>query len=136
MAQPALNIGKTIKAVVVSSATAAFLLSGLMLCCQVRLAHQLKEKASSCCAASKTAQIKIKDTLSCICCQLTKNTPDQIQGSIKIAQIGKSVHKIFLIVQSIADIQRLGQSYALAYQGPPRANVSTPIYLQISNLRL
>jgi hypothetical protein len=41
-----------------------------------------------------------------------------------------------LTIRSLVDISRHRASFSLAYQGPPRANASLPIYLQFSNLRL
>jgi hypothetical protein len=133
------NIGKMIKTVVVSSATTAFLCSGLMLCCQVGVVHaqQLKSKVASCCHAAKTNQFKGQDTKSCSCCKISKDSPDQATKTFEITKpSGKFFYKIFLSVERFVHIPHDRASFSLAYQGPPRANASIPIYLQFSNLRL
>jgi|CXWL01.1.fsa_nt_gi hypothetical protein len=133
------NIGKTIKVVLVSSATTAFLCSGLLLCCQVSVSHaqQLKSKIVSCCHASKANHFKGQDTKSCGCCKISKDNPDQATKTFEITKpSGKSFYKIFLTVERLVHVSHYRALFSLAYQGPPRANASVPIYLQFSNLRL
>ena len=132
-------IGKIIRSAVVLTTTTVFLLSGLMLCCQVNVAHaeQLKAKTASCCHVSKTNHFKEHDSKSCRCCKISKDSPDKANESFEITQTSnKSFHNIFLSVDRLVNVMHHRASLALAYQGPPRANRSLPIYLQLSNLRL
>jgi hypothetical protein len=134
-----INIGKMIKAVVVSSATTAFLCSGLMLCCQVGIVHaeQLKSKTAACCHASKTNHLKDQDAKSCSCCKISKDSPDQATKIFEITKpFGKFFSKIFLTVERLVHIPHDRASFLLAYHGPPRADTSIPIYLRFSNLRI
>ncbi len=133
------NIGKTIKVVLVSSATTAFLCFGLMLCCQVGVVHaqQLKSKAASCCHAAKANHLKGQEAKSCGCCKISKDKPDQATKIFEITKpSGKSFYKIFVTVERLVHISNYRALFSLAYQGPPRANASIPLYLQFSNLRL
>ena len=133
------NIGKGIKAVVVSSVTAAFLFSTLMFCCQVGLVHAqaLNSKTASCCHVTKTGQLKAQDAKPCTCCHISKNSPDQAKKPFEITKpSGNSFYKIFLTVERFVYISHHRALFSLAYQGPPRTNASIPIYLQNSNLRL
>lgn len=133
------NIGKVIKVAVASSATTAFLFSALMLCCQVGVvqAQQLKSKVASCCHTSKANHLKEPNTKSSSCCKISKDSPDQAIKTFEITKpSGKSFLKIFLDAERIAHSIYQRASFSLAYQGPPRANMSLPVYLQLSNLRL
>jgi hypothetical protein len=133
------KIVKMLKVVLISSAATVFLLSGLMLCCQVGLvyAQQHQSTAASCCHASKTGHLMGPVSKSCSCCNITKDSPDQANKVFEITKpSGKSFYKIFLTVERFVHMSHHCASFSIAYQGPPRANASIPIYLQNSNLRL
>lgn len=129
-------MGKMIKLVVISTITAVFFISGLMLCCEIGILpnNQFKAKNSSCCASAKADHLKNQHPTTCLCCQLSKSEPDRIQGSLEIDK--KSQNNTFKNVNPDAFMRmpiRVASSFSS--QGPPRAP-SVPIYLQLSVLRL
>ncbi|GEM_PF-5731576 len=133
-----LYIGKVLKAAVVSMAAAAFLISAFLCCCLTKSAHAQTPvpKASSHCQAHKADQAKKQESKTCDCCKIVKNDPGQAGKVFELVQsLGKSF-KIAFVADYWAGNLTCVVSTHLAYQGPPRANESLPIYLQVSSLRL
>ena len=130
-------IGKAIKASVVSLAMVAFLASGILFCCQIQLTHAKARVAQAMpsCHAHKADQAT-KDSKTCDCCKISKNQSEQAVRAFELVQNFGNDFKIGLIADFLTGITSQVVSYHLAYQGPPRANESLPIYLQVSSLRL
>ena len=131
-------IGKALKAAVVSMAAVVFLVSGILFCCMMRPAHAQTHasKAASHCHARAADQAKKQESKTCDCCKIVKNDPGQAGKVFELVQsFGKSF-KIAFVIDYLANNPVYVISTHLAYQGPPRANESLAIYLQVSSLRL
>lgn len=130
------NIGKLTKAVVITTITSAFFISGLMLCCEIGLlpVSHTETKKSSCCASAKADHIKNHHPDTCLCCQISKSEPDRNQESFEFAK--QSQNNFFAdVTHDGFSVMHHQVSSILSSQGPPRAP-NVPIYLQLSVLRL
>lgn len=129
-------IGKALKAAVVSMAAVAFLTSGLLVCCMMMPSHAKAASKAPSCHAHKSGQAKKQESKTCDCCKVSKNQSEQAGKFFEfVGNFGKDF-KIALVADFWAVVSHQVVSTHLAYQGPPRANESLPIYLQVSSLRL
>jgi hypothetical protein len=123
-------IGKILKAAVVLSAAVALIGGSVLCCCIAKVASAATVKKGCCHKAQKTAPTK-----ACDHCKVKSADSDTLIKSLDLVPaFVKSFHVEFIA----AALMHLPQGHlsSLAYTGPPRANMSLPIYLQFSNLRL
>ena len=131
-------IGKALKATVVFMAAFALVAGSLLCCCLAKTAQASTyiPKVSNHCHQAKAAQHKADDSKTCDCCKVTRDDSDQIAKPLGIVPSFVKSFSISFVADVLAYLPHVRSSYHLAYAGPPRANTSVPIYLQLSNLRL
>ena len=137
MLKTAVNIGKAVRAALVSTAALAFVFSGLLCCCLAPPSHAKTQavKVPSC-HAHKADQAKKQESKTCDCCKIAKNDTSK---SGLISELVQSMDKSFKVSFSTGLFPRISHqfnTFHLAYQGPPRTDNPLAIYLQNSSLRL
>jgi hypothetical protein len=131
--------GKALKNSVILTVILTVFISGLMLCCQVGLlsSGHKTAKSASCCQSSSVAQFKVPKAKTCGCCSLTKSVSEQAREAFTLSHLlEKTLGNSFLVAVDLFHFAPHNSLVVLADQGPPRFKTSSPIYLQVRNLRL
>ena len=128
-------IEKTFKTTVVFAGAFALIGSSLMFCCLTMTAHASTQssKVPSCHQVKKDIP-QADHSKKCDCCKIKPSDSEALVKALDlIPSFVKSFHAVITRALAYAPQARLSH---LAYTGPPRANMSLPIYLQLSTLRL
>jgi hypothetical protein len=126
-------IGNSFKAMLVTAAAVAVLSAGILCCCLTKHAQAAQQVRKSCGHCPKTDTSKTAKPKTCECCKVTPADLDH--QLVKFDLVPSFVHHVHAVIIDV--VYRPHSTFVrLAYTGPPRANMSLPIYLQQSALRL